>query len=43
MELTKMQDQLDKKNTYMHYFKTDEVKLSEEEEERNKQRVRGRH
>jgi len=39
MELTKMADQLEKKNTYMHYFKTEEVQKQEEEEERRRQRV----
>ena len=34
-----MQDLLDSKNTYMHYFKKEDVKYQEEEEEKTKSRV----
>ena len=39
MEITKMQDQLDSKNTYMHLFKKDDIKERDELLEKSKTHV----
>jgi hypothetical protein len=38
-DLEKLKEEMDKKNTYMHYYKHDEVKTKEEEEQKTKNMV----
>ena len=40
MEIEKMQEKLDSKNTYMNYFKLEEVKQKEEQKQKSTTHVR---
>jgi hypothetical protein len=38
-EIERMQDKLEQKNTYMHYFKQEDIRKADEEEEKNRMTV----
>lgn len=39
-EIARMNDLLNTKNTYLHYFKKDNIRMQDEEEEKQKHKVR---